>query len=98
MFPFPLTFHVRFFAREVAHHGLQLTQLTVCWVDVGLAVGPARRRGVQPRSHGQKRINLASPVTELTIRWLLSGLNPAGRGDLGVKKKEVKQTSEEERA
>lgn len=41
MFQFPLTFHVRFFAREVAHHGLQLTQLTMCRVNVGLAVGPA---------------------------------------------------------
>lgn len=69
----------------------------MCWVNVGLAVGPACRRRVQRRSREQKCINIASPVTELTIRWLLSGPNPASRGDLRIKK-EVNQTSEEERA
>lgn len=38
-------------------------------------------------SHTQKCINIASPVTELTTRWLLSSLDPVNHGDLRNKRK-----------
>lgn len=36
-----LTLQVWFFASEVSHHSLQLSQLAMGWVNVCLTVGPA---------------------------------------------------------
>lgn len=99
LFPLTLTFHVWFFACEVPHHGLQLTQLAVSWVNVCLTVGPASTRNLQTSVPRQKCGNIAYLATEPTIRWLLSDPNPISRGDLrrieegqtwGHKRKETK--------
>lgn len=41
-----LTLQIWFFASEVSHYSLQLSQLAMGWVDVCLTVGPANKNKV----------------------------------------------------
>lgn len=103
----PLTLQIWFFASEVSHHSLQLTQLTMGRVNVGLAVGPTSNTQTKmycshvfKKSYKQQHwweirfIRSAFYTgTVFTIRWLMSGLEPVSHGDL--KKKEEKKNMRE---